>query len=166
MSNTVTPWTAAHQASLSISNSWSLLKLMSIELVLPSNHLILCHPLLLPPSIFPIIRVFSNESVLRIRWPKYWEFQLQHQSFQWIFRTYFHKFPKRCKKSMLSQNCLNISVTNEEIELVFKPLPTKRNPPSYGFIGNFYQKFKEEIIPTLHKLFHKVEEEGMALNTL
>ena len=66
-----TPWTAAHQASLSITNSWSLLKLMSIESVMPSNHLILCHPLLLLPSIFPRIRVFSNESVLRIRWPKY-----------------------------------------------------------------------------------------------
>ena len=62
-----TPWTAAHQASLSITNSWSLLKLMSIELVMPSNHLILCHPLLLLPSIFPSIRVFSNESVLHIR---------------------------------------------------------------------------------------------------
>ena len=70
----VTPWTAAHQASLSITNSQSLLKLMSIELVMPSNHLILCHPLLLPPSIFPSIRVFSNESVLPIRWPKYWSF--------------------------------------------------------------------------------------------
>ena len=69
-----TPWTAAHQASLSITNSRSLLKLMSIESVMPSNHLILCHLLLLPPSIFPSIRVFSNESVLRIRWPKYWSF--------------------------------------------------------------------------------------------
>ena len=66
----VTPWTAARQASLSITNSWSLLKLMSIESVMPSKHLILCHPLLLPPSIFPSIRVFSNESVLHIRWPK------------------------------------------------------------------------------------------------
>ena len=68
----VTPWTAARQASLSITNSWSLLKLMSIESVMPSNHLILCCPLLLPPSIFPSIRVFSSESVLCIRWPKYW----------------------------------------------------------------------------------------------
>ena len=67
-----TPWTAAHQASLSITNSQSLLKLMSIESVMPSNHLILCHPLLLSPSVFPSIRVFSNESALRIRWPKYW----------------------------------------------------------------------------------------------
>ena len=71
---TATPWTASSQASLSITNSRSLLKLMSIELVMPSNHLILCHPLLLPPSIFPSIRVFSNESVLCIRWPKYWSF--------------------------------------------------------------------------------------------
>ena len=70
----VTPWTAAHQASLSITNSWSLLKLMSIESVMPSNHLILCHLLLLLPSIFPSIRVFSNESFLHIRWPKYWSF--------------------------------------------------------------------------------------------
>ena len=70
----VTPWTAACQASLSITNSWSLLKLMSIESVMPSNHLILCHPLLLLPSIFPSIRVFSNESALHMRWPKYWSF--------------------------------------------------------------------------------------------
>ena len=70
----VTPWTAAHEASLSVTNSQSLLKLMSIESVMPSNHLILCHSLLLLASIFPKIRVFSNESALRIRWPKYWSF--------------------------------------------------------------------------------------------
>ena len=70
----VTPWTAARQASLSITNSRSLSRLMSIESVMPSNHLILCRPLLLPPSIFFNIRVFSNESVLCIRWPKYWSF--------------------------------------------------------------------------------------------
>ena len=69
-----TPWAAARQASLSITNSRSILKLMSVESVMPSNRLILCHPLPLPPSIFPNIRVFSNESVLRIRWPKYWSF--------------------------------------------------------------------------------------------
>ena len=73
MSDSATPWTAVRQASLSITNSWSLLKLMSTELVMPSNHLILCHPLLLP-SIFPSIRVFSNESAFRIKWPKYWSF--------------------------------------------------------------------------------------------
>ena len=70
----VTPWTAARQATLSITTSQSLLKLMSIELVMPSNHLILFRPLLLPPSVFPSIRVFSHESVLCIRWPKYWNF--------------------------------------------------------------------------------------------
>ena len=70
----VTPWTTACQASLSITNSRSLLKLMPIELVMPSNHLIFCRPLLLLLSIFPSIRVFSNESILRIRWPKYWSF--------------------------------------------------------------------------------------------
>ena len=70
----VTPWTAEHQASLSITNSRSLLKLLSIQSVMPSNQLILCHPLLFPPSIIPNMRVFSNESVLHIRWPKYWSF--------------------------------------------------------------------------------------------
>ena len=69
-----TPWTVAHQASLSITNSWSLFKLMSIESVMPSNHHILCCPLLLPPSIFPSIRVFFKESVLHIRWPNDWSF--------------------------------------------------------------------------------------------
>ena len=69
-----TPWIAACQASLSITNSWSLLKLMSIESVMPSNHLILCHPLLLPPLNFPGIRAFSNESVFHFGWPKYWSF--------------------------------------------------------------------------------------------
>ena len=69
-----TPWTTACQASLSVTNSQSLLKLISIELVMPSNHLILCHPLVLLPSIFPSTRVFSNELALHIRWPKYWSF--------------------------------------------------------------------------------------------
>ena len=71
-----TPWTAAHQASLSFTISWSLLKFMSIELMMPSNHLILCCPFILLPSIFPCIRVFSNESLLHIRWPKYWSFSI------------------------------------------------------------------------------------------
>ena len=74
MSDSVTPWSAACQASLSITNSQSLLKLMSIGLMMPSNHLILCHPFLLLPSIFPSIRVFSNKLVLSNRWPKYWSF--------------------------------------------------------------------------------------------
>ena len=85
----VTPWTAALQASLSITSSWSLLKLISIKSVMPSNHLILCHFLLLPLSIFPSIRFFSNESSHQVA--KVLEFQLQHQSFQWIFRTDFLK---------------------------------------------------------------------------
>ena len=76
----VTPWTTAHQVSLSITNSRSLLKLKSIASVMPSNHLILCRPLLLPPSIFPSIRVFSNESVLHIRWPKYWSYSISSSS--------------------------------------------------------------------------------------
>ena len=76
MSDSATPWTAACQAALSITNSWSLLKPMSIESVMPSNHLILCHPLLLLPSVFPSIWVFFKESVLRIRWPKYWSFSI------------------------------------------------------------------------------------------
>ena len=74
VSDSGTPWTAARQASLSITNSQSLLKFMSIKLVMPPNHLIFCCPVLLPPSVFSSIRVFSNESVLHIRWPKYWSF--------------------------------------------------------------------------------------------
>ena len=77
MSNSVTPWTEACQASLSITNSLSLFKLMSIALVMPSNYLILCRPHLLPPSVFPSIRVFSNKLVLRISWPKYWSFSFR-----------------------------------------------------------------------------------------
>ena len=99
-----TPWTAARQASLSITNSQSLPKLMSIELVMPSSHLILCCPLLLLPSVFPNIRVFSNESALHIRWPKYWSFSFnispsnEHPElgnslwlflWQWLLFTFF-----------------------------------------------------------------------------
>ena len=81
MSDSATLWTAAHQASLSITNSRSLLKLMSTDSVIPSNHLILCHPLLLLSSIFPSIKVFSNESALCIRWPKYWSFSFSINPF-------------------------------------------------------------------------------------
>ena len=76
----LTPWTAAHQASLFFSSSWSLFRFMSVEWVLPSNHLILCCPLLLLPSIFPSIMVFSNEPVLHIKWPKYWNFSISPSS--------------------------------------------------------------------------------------
>ena len=79
-----TPWIAAHQASLSITNSWSSLRLMSIEPVMPASHLILCHPLFLLPLIPPSIRVFSNESTLRIRWPKYWSFSFSISPFKEI----------------------------------------------------------------------------------
>ena len=78
-----TPWTAARQASLFITNSQSLVKFMPIESVMPYNHLILCHPLLLSPSIFPSIKVFSNESGLRIRWPKYWSFSFNTNLSTW-----------------------------------------------------------------------------------
>ena len=102
-----TPWTAAHQASLSITNSWSLLKLMSIVLVMPCNHLILCRPLLLLPSIFPSIRVFSNESVLRITWPEHlsFNFSISPSNEYWgltSFRTdWFDLTVQRTLKSLL-----------------------------------------------------------------
>ena len=109
-----TPWTAACQTSLSVTNSWSLLKLMSIESVVPSNHLILCCLLLLSPSIFPSIRVFSNESVLHIRWPKYWSFSFSISpsneysgliSFRmgWLVYIRVH-FPYLWRKGNLSTN--------------------------------------------------------------
>ena len=102
-----TPWTAACQASLSITKSQSLLKLMSIELVMPSNHLILYHPLLLLPSIFPSIKVFSNESALHIKWPKHWSFSFNispsneyinnYLKYKWIKCTNQHKRAGRMK---------------------------------------------------------------------
>ena len=114
MSDFATPWTAARQASLSITNSQSLLKLISIESVMPSNHLILCHPLLLLPSIFPSIRVFSNESVLHIRWPKYWSFSFNishyHQKSIVYIRVYswyctLHGFWQICNDIHLPLQC-------------------------------------------------------------
>ena len=102
VSNSVTPWTVARQASLSITSSWSLFKLMSIESVIPSNHLILCRPLLLSASIFPSIRVFSSEPVLRIRWPKYWSFSF------------------------------SISPSNEYSGGIHKQMKSKHSPPPQG----------------------------------
>ena len=100
------PWTAARQPSLSITNSWSLLKLMSIESVMPSNHLILCCPLLLPPSIFPSIRVFSNESVLRIRWPKYWRFSFSKSYYLVFISIYFQtRIPGRVTHDLMLSIC-------------------------------------------------------------
>ena len=92
----VTPWTAVRQASLSITNSWSLLKLMSIESVMPSKHLILCSPLLLPRSIIPCIRIFSNESVFCSRWPKYWSFTIQNTVLQNTILASLDSLCKRC----------------------------------------------------------------------
>ena len=113
----VTPWTAARQASLSLTSSQSFLKLMSIKLVMPSSHLILCRPLLLLPSIFPSIRVFSNESVLHIRWPKYWSFTFSISpsnedsgliSFEmdWLDLLAVHEIPTRVFSNTTVQNRL------------------------------------------------------------
>ena len=100
------PWTAARQASLFITKSRSLLKLMSIESVMSSNHLILCCPLLLPPSIFPSIRVFSNESALHIRWPKYWSFSFNMCRVlicPFIYFTKIYYVPSVCQASLIAQ---------------------------------------------------------------
>ena len=112
-----TPWTTAHQASLSITNSQSLPKLRSIESVMPSNHLILCCPLLLLPSIFPNIRVFSNESALCIRWPKYWSFSFnisssnEHPGLISFRMIYLTTKTKRCRHTyMLYEVLSNITI--------------------------------------------------------
>ena len=105
----VTPWIVACQASLSITNSWSPPKLMSIESVMPSSHLILCCPLLLLPSIFPSSRVFSNESALRIRWPKYWSFSGKESTCQCRrrgFDFWVKKIPWRRNGNPLQYSCL------------------------------------------------------------
>ena len=116
-SDSATPWTAARQASLSITNSRSLLKLMPIELVMPSNHLILCRPLLLPPSIFPSIRVFSSESALRIRWPKYWSFSccfLEQCKFILIL-SFIERTPHLILWSCIRKSTLSISVSQTSL---------------------------------------------------
>ena len=113
----VAPWTAAHQAFLSLTVSQNLLKLMSTEVVMPSRHLILCHPLLLLPSIFPSIRVFSNESALHIRWPKYWSFSFSLSSSSEysgliFFRMdwFYHLAVQGTLKSLLQHHSLKTSV--------------------------------------------------------
>ena len=117
-----TPWTTARQASLSITNTRSLPKLMSIELVMPSNRLILCRPLLLLPSIFPSIRVFSNESALLITWPKVLEFQLQHQSFQWTPRAYLLAVQGILQES--SPTPQFISINSSALSFLYSPILT------------------------------------------
>ena len=104
-----TPWTAAHQASLSFTICWSLLKLVSIELIIASNHLILCGPLLLLPSIFPSIRVFSNESVLCIKWPKYWSFSFSSRRSPSMHIKRF-RFMEKEMGNPLQYSCLEKSV--------------------------------------------------------
>ena len=126
-----TPWIAAHQASLTITNSRSLLKLMSIESVMPSNHLILCRPLFLPPSIFPRIRVFSNESVLCIRWPKYWSFSFNIGPFSehpglisfridWLDLLAVHG----TLKSLLQHHSSKASILRHSVFLYYSPTLT------------------------------------------
>ena len=128
MSDLVIPWTAAHQASLSFTISWSWLKLMSTESVMPSNDLILCHPLLLLPSIFPSIRVFSNELALHIRWPKYWNFNLTISSSKEYsglisFRIDWFDFLaiQRTLKSLLQHH---ISINSSVLSLLYGPTLT------------------------------------------
>ena len=116
----MTPWTAAHQASLSITNSQSLLKLMSIKSVMSSNHLILCHPLLLPPSIFPSIRFFSNEPTLHIRWSKYWSFSisLSNEYSELIsFRMDWFDLLAAPRDSQESSPTLQFKITHKNISL-------------------------------------------------
>ena len=123
-----TPWTAACQTSLSITNSGSLLKLMSFESVIPSNHLILCRPLLLPPSIFPSFRVFSNESVILIRWPKYWSFSISpsnEYSGLISFRMDWLDLP--CVQGTLSRVFSNGTVQKHQLTSHLKPKEIKPN---------------------------------------
>ena len=128
-----TPWTVAHQASLSITNSWSLLKLMSIELVMPSNHLILCCPLLLPPSIFSSIRVFSNESVLRIRWPKYWGFSSQVSS----PTTQFKASVLQCSALFIIQFSHPYKSTGKTIALIIPTFVSKLIALLFNMLSRF-----------------------------
>ena len=135
----VTPWTAACQAPLSSSISWSLLKLMSLELRMPSNHVILCHPLLLLPSIFPSIRAFSNESVFHIRWPKYWSFSFNislsnEYSMSISFRIYWfgHLAFQGTLKSLLQHYNLKAS-DSLVLSLLYGPILTSDYWKNHSF---------------------------------
>ena len=136
-----TPWTAARQASLPITNSRSLLKLMSIESVMPSNHLILCHPLLLLPSIFPSIRVFFNESILHIRWPKYWIFSFSTSP----SNEYSDGFPLGWTGW--------ISLQSKGPSRVFSNTTVQKHPPVYAFIYMRSKLFKMNIFNIFSLLY-------------
>ena len=122
-----TPWAAAHQASLSITNFQSPPKPMSIKSVMPSNHLILCHPLLLPPSIFPSIRVFSNESALHIRWPKYWSFSFsispsnEYSGLISFRMDWFDRAVQRTLKSLLQHHSSKASILWHSALFIVQP---------------------------------------------
>ena len=159
VSGSAIPWTAAHQASLSITNSRSLLKFMSIELVMPSKHLILCHPLFLLPSIFPSIRVFSNESVLRIQWPKYWSFSFSISpsseysgliSFRmdWFDLLAF----QGTLKSLLQHHSSSISVKLQIFKYVLKVQKISCNRYSGIVLGCKNNKYKENL-PKFYSAF-------------
>ena len=122
MSDSATPWIAAHQGSLSITNSWSLLKLMSIELVMPSNHLLLSRPLL-PLSIFPSIKVFSSESALHIRWPKYWNFTISpSNNYSWLISFWIDWFDLVVQGTLKSSPVPRIS--SSVLSLLYGPALT------------------------------------------
>ena len=170
-----TPWTAARQASLSITNSQSLFKLMSIESVMPSNHLILCHPLLLSPSTFPSIRVFFNESVLCIRWPKYWSFSFSISpsneysglisfkidwfdflAVQGTLKTFLENSSKasilQCSAFFIVQLLHSYMTTGKTIALTRWTFVSKANGPSFhqSFCFPFLSLFHLILTTTLH----------------
>ena len=123
----MTPWTAARQASLSITNSWSLPKPMSLESVMPSNHLILCRPPLLPPSIFPSIRVFSNESVLHIRWPKDWNFSFSispSNAYSGLTSLRMDWFDLLAVQETLKHHTSKASISSLALSLLYSPTLT------------------------------------------
>ena len=137
VSDSATPWTAAHQASLSFTFSQSLLKLIFIESVMPSNHLILCRPLLLLLSIFPSIRVFSNESVLPIRWPKYWRFSFSiSPSNEYSGLISFRVNPKRFSLISLQSKGVSSVFSNSTWYLLFQTCPTPALGSAWGHKGS------------------------------
>ena len=142
----MTLWTAASQASLPITNSQSLPKLMSTESVMPSNHFILCHPLLLLPSVFPSIRVFSSESVLLIRWPKYWSFSFNisrsnEYSGMFSFRTDWLKCPCSLRDSQKSSPTPQFKSINPSLSFLYSPTLTSIHD-YWKKIHDYWKKIK------------------------